>query len=135
MKALKLDEHGSSYAYKFDNGMKRILYTTDANYSYFNDKELAKQYLGDCDAILYDSMFSFTEALEKMDAGHSSALVGVDLAVEYGLKKIIFFDHNPNYSVEKIVKCYEEAKTYLFKTYPDSSLEMLLVYDGLELRV
>ena len=76
-------------------------------------------------------MYTFSEGLEKEDWGHSSTFIGVDLAVEAGVKQIAFFHHEPSYSDFKLADIFKQTKKYLKLVAQKQELKMLMSYEGL----
>jgi phosphoribosyl 1,2-cyclic phosphodiesterase len=64
------------------------------------------------DLMVYDAQYSFGEALEKMNWGHSSAPVGIDLAVREGVKRALFVHHDPAARDETIREAEEQTQQY-----------------------
>ena len=108
-------------------------YATDAEYKSLRKEELQPyvDFFQDADMLIFDSMYTFGEGLEKRDWGHSSTFIGVDLAVDANVKQIAFFHHEPRYSDSKLVDIFSQTKKYLKPIAPESKLEMFLAYEGL----
>lgn len=64
------------------------------------------------DLLVYDAQYTFDEALEKMNWGHSSAPIGIDLAVREGVKHAVFVHHDPAASDEQIRFAEDQTKHY-----------------------
>jgi phosphoribosyl 1,2-cyclic phosphodiesterase len=127
---IKLDHPGDSYAYKFNNGMKSVIYSTDSNYSCFeNDPEHSKA-LDDTNMLIFDGMFSFKEYIDKVHYGHSTPFIGVDLAVKHKIQKLVLFHHNPDYNQRQIYQLLEDAKDYKNKHYRENELSIHLAIEG-----
>jgi phosphoribosyl 1,2-cyclic phosphodiesterase len=124
---------GQCYAYRVDCGGKSVVYATDAEYKKLGSGDLKPvvEFFKDVDLLIFDSMYTFSEGLKKEDWGHSSTLVGVDLAVEANVKKIAFFHHEPTYSDFKLADIFKQTEKYLKLVAPKQDLKMLLSYEGL----
>jgi len=124
---------GQCYAYRVDCGGKSVVYATDAEYKKIGsgDFKPVVEFFKDVDLLIFDSMYTFSEGLKKEDWGHSSTLVGVDLAVEANVKKIAFFHHEPTYSDFKLADIFKQTEKYLKLVAPKQDLKMLLSYEGL----
>ena len=90
---------GQCFAYRVDYKGKSVVYATDAEYKKLGSSDLkpAVEFFQDADLLIFDSMYTFSEGLEKEDWGHSSTFIGVDLALEANVKQIAFFHHEPTY--------------------------------------
>ena len=64
------------------------------------------------DLLVFDAQYSFSEALEKINWGHSSAPIGIDLAIRENVKTVIFAHHDPAASDENIYQAEEQTRHY-----------------------
>lgn len=64
------------------------------------------------DLMIFDSQYTLSEVVEKVDWGHSSATIGLDLAMRENIKKIIFVHHDPAASDRKIAEAKAQATRY-----------------------
>jgi len=124
---------GRSFAYRIEYDGRSVVYATDAEYKSLRKEELQPyvDFFQDADLLIFDSMYTFGEGLEKRDWGHSSTFIGVDLAVDAHVKKIAFFHHEPRYSDFKLIDIFAQTKKYLKPIAPESKLDMFLAYEGL----
>jgi phosphoribosyl 1,2-cyclic phosphodiesterase len=124
---------GQCYAYRVDCGDKSVVYATDAEYKKIGSGDLKPyvEFFKDADLLIFDSMYTFSEGLEKEDWGHSSTFIGVDLAVKANVSQIAFFHHEPTYNDFKLADIFKQTKKYLKLIAPKQELKMLLSYEGL----
>jgi len=124
---------GRAFAYRIEYNGRSVIYATDAEYKSLRKEELQPyvDFFQDADLLIFDSMYTFGEGLEKRDWGHSSTFIGVDLAVDANVKQIAFFHHEPRYSDAKLVDIFSQTKKYLKPIAPGSRLEMFLAHEGL----
>ena len=124
---------GKCFAYRVDYKGKSVVYATDAEYKKLGSSDLkpAVEFFQDADLLIFDSMYTFSEGLEKEDWGHSSTFIGVDLAVEANVKQIAFFHHEPTYNDAKLVDIFRQTEKYLKLVAPKQDLKMFLSYEGL----
>lgn len=127
-----LEHPGDSYAYLFDDGMKKVIYSTDSNYGCVDKVGEKAQYLcfEGANAMIYDAMYSFDDYMDKMDWGHSSSLIGVDFAIREKINHLILFHHEPNYEDSTLQRVYEETLAYLAQNYPKSNLKVSMAIEG-----
>lgn len=132
---LEMYHPGKSFAFRVDYKGKSVVYATDAEYKRLGEEDLkpAINFFRDADVLIFDAQYTFSEGLEKEDWGHSSTFIGVDLAVESGVKKICFYHHEPNYSDFKLVDIFHQTQKYLKLVGTDSSIEMCLAHEGMKL--
>ncbi len=79
----KLQRHtNDSYGYRFEQGGKILVYSTDSEHKLDDDGE-RREFVGffrDADFVIFDAMYSLADAISvKEDWGHSSNIVGVEL--------------------------------------------------------
>lgn len=129
-----MDHPGQCFAYRVDCGGKSAIYATDAEYKKLGSGDKAVvEFFKDADLLIFDSMYTFIEGIEKEDWGHSSTFVGVDLAVEANVKRIAFFHHDPTYSDFKLVDIFKQTEKYLKLLGSDREIKMLMSYEGLSI--
>jgi len=64
------------------------------------------------DLMVFDAQYSFGEALEKINWGHSSGPIGIDLALREGIKQVVFMHHDPSASDQSIWDGEQQTKQY-----------------------
>lgn len=64
------------------------------------------------DLLVFDAQYTFDEALEKLNWGHSSAPLGLDLSVREQVKRTIFIHHDPSASDETIRHAEVQTQHY-----------------------
>ena len=67
------------------------------------------------DVMVFDAQYTFLEATEKVNWGHSSAPIGLDIAMREEIKKVYFVHHDPAASDEKIMIAEKQTRDY-YKT-------------------
>ncbi|MCU7491668.1 MAG: MBL fold metallo-hydrolase [Ignavibacteria bacterium] len=128
---------GKSFAYSVKKGNKKFVFATDSEYK-DTTPSAAQKYISffkDADFLVFDAQYTFSEGILKEDWGHSTSVAGIDLAVESGVKRIALFHHEPDYNDTKLYSMLTQAQRYRRINYPDSALEIILAYEGLELEV
>jgi phosphoribosyl 1,2-cyclic phosphodiesterase len=135
---MEVDHPGRSFTYKIEADGKTFIYASDAEY-----KELSGSYYERCvefyrgaDALLFDAQYLLHETLaEKYNWGHSSALIGVDIAAAAGVKRLILSHHEPLYDDHKIDQIFQDAFGYARQRMNAQEGQVLVAYEGLELQV
>ena len=72
--------------------------------------------------------------LDKLDWGHSTAIMGAELAHRARARRLALFHHDPNSTDEEIWSAKEQAEAYLLHRRPHTC-EVLIACDGLELEL
>jgi phosphoribosyl 1,2-cyclic phosphodiesterase len=133
VKILKQNHPGSSYAFRIEAGGKTFVYSTDVEFNEKNYDELhrAIEFYKDADVLTFDSQYTLDEALNKIDWGHSSIQIGIDVAHDANVKRVVLFHYDPTYSDEKISDIVRIGISYKEKLFPDSTMEIIPAHEGL----
>lgn len=132
-----LPHPGGSYAYRIEENGKVLVYATDGEYRNLSEADLGPylEFFAGADAMIFDSMYTFAESLDKEGWGHSTSLVGVDIAVKTGVKRLVLFHHEPTYNDEKLVEILDKTSSYYSIVREDGHLAIILAVEGLELEL
>ena len=91
------------------------------------------------DVLIFDAMYANIEkTIEKENFGHSTAIIGIELALRANVKSLVLFHHDTESSDEQIIQSRLEAIKMLDSccTSEDGpGLEVIASYDGFELEV
>jgi ribonuclease BN (tRNA processing enzyme) len=90
------------------------------------------KFFEEADLLVFDAQYTFTEALDKADWGHSSALVGAEFARRARIKRLALFHHDPTSTDEKVWAAKAQAEAYL--SHQHYTCEVLVAYDGLHVQ-
>ncbi|MFA4922554.1 MAG: MBL fold metallo-hydrolase, partial [Candidatus Neomarinimicrobiota bacterium] len=126
---------GGSFSYRIEWNGKSIVYATDSEYKNL-DRESTKQYIDffrGADLLIFDAQYTFEEAIHKEDWGHSSALVGVEFAVEAGVKRLALFHHEPERNDFEIQDILKKSIDFKKINFPKQKLDIFLAMEGLEI--
>jgi len=135
----KLQRHtGDSYGYRFERDGKSLVYSTDSEHKLEDPAETASfvEFFRNADLVIFDAMYSLLDAVSvKEDWGHSSNIVGVELAQMAGVKHLCMFHHEPAFNDERIQSVLNETIRFEELTRGDQALRISAAYDGMELDV
>ena len=137
IKILPQNHPGDSYAFRIESDDKSFIYCTDVE---FNDKNYEQLYQSidffkNADVLTFDSQYTLMESFSKVDWGHSSIQIGIDLANHANVKKVVLFHYDPTYSDIKINEIVKIGISYKNITYPESRVEIVPSYEGLEIEL
>ncbi|NUP98868.1 MAG: MBL fold metallo-hydrolase [Armatimonadetes bacterium] len=132
--SIGLDHPGVAYAYRIEADGHSFVMASDGEY-----KELAGDYwqryvdfYRDADVLVFDAQYTLREALvEKQNWGHSSAMIGIDLASDAKVKTIVMVHHEPSYDDDKIKRIFDDALRYLDRMPSVIRPVVLVGYEGL----
>jgi len=132
----KMNHPGGSYAYCVNENGKRIIYSTDTELStddfVKNDENTA--FFKDADLIVIDCQYTLGEAIDKYNWGHSAFSMAVDFTVNWGIKRMVMFHHDPAYDDHKLHGLLQSARWYLERMNV-KGIELTLAYEGLEISI
>lgn len=132
-----LHHPGGSWAYRVKTKDKTIVYATDGEYKDLSQEALEPylEFFQNADLLIFDAMYTFSESISKEGWGHSTSLVGVDLAVKTGVKKLVLFHHDPTYTDADLKSIAEKTEQYYLLVREQGSLEIITAWEGDEIEV
>lgn len=132
---IDLKHPGKAYAYRIEADNAVAILATDGEYQSLDNTDTLKyrNFYANADALIFDAMFSVRESFVKEDWGHSSALIGADIATEANVKRLLLFHHDPASTDAEITQILRETEEYLERQ--GSSLEVIIAREGLELDI
>ena len=130
--------HGS-FGFRFERAGKAVIYSTDSEHKP-DDMELEdlfEAFFNGAELVICDTMYSLGDTVSlKLDLGHSSNVVAVDLCHAAGARRLALFHHEPGYSDDDIQRMHVETLRYeALVRGGRPPLEVLCAYDGLEVEV
>ncbi|MBN8546953.1 MAG: MBL fold metallo-hydrolase [Ignavibacteria bacterium] len=132
IKNLELHHPGKSYGYRVEYQGKVFVFASDSEYNNFTTQKFQKfiDFFGKADIIVFDAQYSFDQEMQRVDWGHSSAFVGVDLAMQAEAKTLILFHHEPDNDDFEIYSLFSKSVQYKNDNYPGHDLEIFLAREG-----
>jgi len=133
---------GGSYGYYFGKDGKKVVYSTDSEHQ--DDSENGSDHLlaffEDADLLIFDAQYVFREAIDiKLNWGHSSNIVGVELAARAQAKRLCLFHHEPTYDDKRLEALLQNTINYaqIYKKMLDSPYPeaVSMAYDGMEVEI
>ena len=126
---------GKAYSYRFQDEHCAFVYASDAEFQDLSDASVNPHidFFRGADALIFDAQYTLRESWEKVDWGHSSALIGVDFARAANVKKLILFHHDPIYSDNQLQEIQSTAVAYQEQDSKMPHCEVLVGYEGLTL--
>jgi len=135
----KLQRHtGDSYGYRFERDGKVIVYSTDSEHKLEDQAETESfvAFFRNADLVIFDAMYSLLDAVSvKEDWGHSSNMVGVELAQLANVKHLCMFHHEPAFNDERIESILDETTRFEKLTRGARRLIVSAAFDGMEIDV
>ena len=134
---LKKQRHaGDSYGYRFEQGGRSVVYSTDSEHSLADMKETDSfvEFFRDADLVIFDAMYSLVEAISvKADWGHSSNIVGVEICQRANVGHLCMFHHEPASSDATLERVLADTRRFEEITRTGRELTISSAYDGMEI--
>ena len=132
-----LNHPGDSYGYRVTHNGKSMVYATDSEYKDLSVEAVKPftRFFEGAEMLIFDAQYTMLENVEKEDWGHSNVFSGIDMALEAGVKRIVFTHHDPTYDDRKLWEIQQKAYEYLELFRSGKPLELVLAYEGLILSV
>ena len=135
---IKQQHPGDSYGYCFWVNGKKVVYSTDSEH---NESALDGQYqfiefFKNADLLIFDAQYNFLDAVDtKENWGHSSNLLGVELALRAGVRCLCLFHHEHTFDDEMLEQFLADTRKYSNILDSSSGMAVHLAYDGLSMEL
>jgi anti-anti-sigma factor len=136
--SIKQFHTGDSYGYRFSQGGKSIVYSTDCEHKYsrLDESYPFVDFYRDADLLIFDAMYSLGDTVSvKEDWGHSSNVVAVELAQAAQVKRLVLFHHEPVLDDRMIEVLLGDTVRFEWISRRGDKVEVISAYDGLDLTV
>lgn len=134
-----LPHAGDAYAYRVERDGRSVVYASDGEHK---PESVRPDYpyvafVRDADLLIFDAQYSLAEMVSvKEDWGHSSNVVGVELALLAKVRNLIFFHHEPlsrDAQLDEIVENSRQLEQIMRDGRPN--LAISAAWDGLEMEL
>jgi len=133
--SLALYHPGTAYAYRFDDGESVFVFASDGEYQSLDDQGLHRfvEFFHNANALAFDCQYSLRDVLlSKADWGHSSAMIGVEIAERARVKTLITTHYDSSDTDEQIYNVAESARRYAELTPTPGAVDIVVGTEGLE---
>ncbi len=138
VRAILQNHHGDSYGYRFEQGGKAVVYSTDCEHKFevLDESYPFVPFYRDADVLIFDTMYSLADSISvREDWGHSSNMVAVELAQLARVKRLVMFHHEPAYDDTTLDTVLAETRRYEEISRTGHAVTVTSAYDGLEIAV
>jgi anti-anti-sigma factor len=135
---IRNNHSGDSYCFRFEDQHSVFVYASDAEYKQLDGASIQPhiEFFRDANVLVFDSQYTLRESWHsKADWGHSSAMIGVDLARLAGVEKLVLFHHDPTYSDAELQEIQTTAIAYQDEDTAGPTCEVLVAYEGLTIDI
>ncbi|MBI5834552.1 MAG: MBL fold metallo-hydrolase [Armatimonadetes bacterium] len=136
--AMEMDHPGQAFAYRVEADGHSMVMATDAEYRDLVGDYWQKyvDFFRSADVLVFDAQYTLREALvEKQNWGHSSAMIGIDLAVDARVETMVFVHHEPTYPDDKINQIFHDAMRYLDRVPASERPRVVVGYEGMAIEL
>ena len=110
---------GLSYGYRIENNKSSLVYSTDCEHT--NEAHLKDypflNFIRGADLLIFDAPYTHSQSIGNREHwGHSSNVMGVELAARADVQKLAIFHHDPNASDEDISEFCAHTRKFLTGT-------------------
>jgi phosphoribosyl 1,2-cyclic phosphodiesterase len=132
---MRMSHPGESYGYRIEHNGKSLVYATDSEYKCMNPEDTGAyvEFFKDADVLIFDAQYTLNDALDKVDWGHSTPLMGAELAYRSNAQNLMLFHHDPLADDQAIYAGQKQAEMYLTKR--KSTCQALIASEGLEIEL
>jgi phosphoribosyl 1,2-cyclic phosphodiesterase len=108
----RMNHPGGSFAYKITEDGKSAIFATDSEVTdrEFQQREENRSFFEAADLLILDSQYTLEESFTKFDFGHTAYTMAVNLAVEWKVKSLVLFHHEPRYDDRKLAGIARSAQ-------------------------
>jgi len=112
----KQNHPGDSYGYRVESNGLSLVYSTDCEHK--NDAHCKNypylDFIRDADLLIFDAPYTHSQSIGNREHwGHSSNVMGVELAARADVKKLAIFHHDPNATDEQISEFFAHTRKSL----------------------
>ena len=111
---IKRNHPDGSIAYRVEEGNSSFIFSTDTELEDrdFRKTRRNKSFFQDADLLVMDGQYTLGESIEKMSWGHSSYSMAIEFALEFDIKQLLIFHHEPMNDDRQLEKYRNIARTY-----------------------
>ena len=132
-----LQHPGAAYAYRIENGASSLVFATDGEYKSLSASHTREyiEFFSGADVLIFDAMYSVRDSIIREDWGHSSALIGADIARRAGVKQLVLFHHDPAAGDDEIWRVRQSTVEYMSQDLSSAPPEVRVAIEGLEINL
>lgn len=132
----RLNPHGvtQALAFRFEEDGRALVYASDAGYPAGGPSADVRALYHGADVLIHDCTYSPEDRAERMARGFSSIADAAQAAVEAGVKKLVMFHYDQDYSDEMVDALAARTRRMLDELGGDK-IELVAAREGLTLTV
>lgn len=135
----QLDHPDPCWGYRVENDGKAYAHCVDTEGIRVTPEELGpdEALYHNADLMYFDAQYTLPELAEKANWGHSASQLGLDIAFQENIRRVIFAHHDPGANTQQIYNLEKETREYYdLKTKKSSAklpdVQWQFAYEGLK---
>lgn len=129
----KMNHPGGCHAYKVCENGRTMIFATDSEVTELQQALEAKDFFQAADLLILDSQYTLEESFSKFDWGHTAYTMSVNLAVEWQIRRLVLFHHEPRYDDRKLFSILRKAQWHRDQLEAGFVTEILTAREGMEI--
>lgn len=132
----RLNPHGSTQAlaYRFEEDGRALVYASDAGYPAGGPSADVRALYQGADVLIHDCTYSPEDRAERMARGFSSIADAAQAAVEAGVKRLVMFHYDQDYT-DDVVDALAERTRRLLDELGGGGIALVAAREGLTLEL
>jgi phosphoribosyl 1,2-cyclic phosphodiesterase len=132
----RLNPHGATkaLAYRFEEDGRSLVYASDAGYPPGGPSADVRDLYKGADVLIHDCTYTPEDRAERMARGFSSVADATQAALDAGVKKLVMFHYDQDYSDEQVDALAERGRRLLDEG-GGKSIELVGAREGLTLEI
>jgi phosphoribosyl 1,2-cyclic phosphodiesterase len=141
----QLDHPDPCWGFRITDGKRHLAYCVDTECIRNSADALGPDLplYQDAHVMIFDAQYTLKEAIERVNWGHAAATLGLDLAIQQGIEKVIFMHHDPAASDQKVADARDQTADYLKyllkqiqkHKHITPKIKFVFAYDGMVIKI
>lgn len=138
VRAILQNHAGDSFGYRFSKDGRTVVYSTDSEHKFeaLDESYPFIEFFRNADVVIFEAQYSLADQVSVKEGwGHSSNMIGVELAQLAGVKHLVMYHHEPVDDDKMLEKILAETRRYEEISRPEQKQKLMVTsaYDGLEI--
>jgi phosphoribosyl 1,2-cyclic phosphodiesterase len=132
----RLNPHGptQALAYRFEDKGRSLVYASDAGYPPSGPSDEVRALYRGADVLIHDCTYSPEDRAQRISRGFSSIIDAADAALQAGVKKLVMFHYDQDYSDDVVDALYEHTRRLLDER-GGKAIELVAAAESLQITV
>ena len=128
--------HGmtSCLAYRLRVGGRTLVYASDAGYAPGGPTDEVLALYRGADVLIHDATYTPEDRQKRLSRGNASFTDAADAAIRAGVRRLVLFHYDQDYTDEQVDCCWQRCRAYLDQQ-GGPSIELIAAREGLTLEL